>query len=189
MENDNNSKQWGVPNDYFNQSKLRMLQKIELEEEKELFARLYDLRTNVFEVPTNYFSSSELVSTLKLEQLKTYTIFTVPENYFLDNAIVLRQKLSFIKGEGQYNTLFFKLKKYRLHAAAAVIVMSLSFFGLNYFKDNSVPVTYEYSIENTIDIDELEENDIVEQMSNPSNLDAETTIEQQLDEEDITNAI
>jgi hypothetical protein len=188
MENDNN-KQWGVPNDYFSQSKLRLLQKIEVEAEKELFARLYDLRTNVFEVPTNYFNSSELVSTLKLEQLKTPTIFTVPENYFSDNAIVLKQKLAFIKGDGQTGTLFSKLKKYRLHAAAAVIVMSLSFFGLNYFKTNNIPVVNEYSLDNNIDIDELEENDIVEQMSEPSSSDAETIIEQQLDEEDITNAI
>jgi hypothetical protein len=189
MENDNNSKQWSVPNDYFNQSKIRMLQKIELEEEKELFAHLYDLRTNVFDVPLTYFNPSELVSALKLEQLKAYPIFTVPDNYFSNNAVVLKQKLTFVKVDKQTNSAFSKLKKYRLHAAAAVIVMSLSFFVLNYFKNDTIPVTNEYSIDDNIDIDELEENDIVEQMNAPSNLDAETTIEQQLDEEDITNAI
>jgi hypothetical protein len=192
MENNgNNEKQWGVPDNYFKNSKLSIFQKIELEAEKEQYAKLYALRQENFILPENYFQeNSEAIKVeLKLSNWKQDHVFSVPENYFSESAQSLQQTLSFIKLENNSHSIFSQLKRYRIHAAAAVFIMSLSFIGLNYFKNETVNNNTLVGMESGIDIEDIEENDIEEQIEVSNNIESDINIEQQIDEEDITNSI
>jgi hypothetical protein len=192
MENNGNSeKQWGVPDNYFKNSKLSIFQKIELEEEKELFAKLYALRQDNFVLPNHYFQEKGemMKSEIKLNEWKQDNIFSVPDNYFSESAQSLQQTLSFIKLESNSHSIFGRLKKYRIHAAAAVFIMSLSFIGLNYFKHETAGSKALVGTESGIDVEDIEEIDIVEQIEFSGNIESDINIEQQIDEEDITNSI
>jgi hypothetical protein len=192
MENmGDNKQQWGIPDNYFKNSKLSIFQKIELEEEKEQYEKLYALRQDNFILPDNYFqeNNANIQSEIKLNEWKQDNVFTVPENYFSENAKHLQQTLSFIKVTSNEPSIFSRLKKYRFHAAAAVFIMSLSFIGLNYFKNETTENKALIGMESGIDIEDIEENDIEEQIEFSSNIESDINIEQQIDEEDITNSI
>jgi hypothetical protein len=192
MENNGNSeKQWGTPDNYFKNNKLSIFQKIELEEENELYAKLYALKQENFILPHYYFHENReiLKSEIKLNDWKQETVLTVPNYYFSERSKSLQQTLSFIKLEINNVSFFSRLKKYRIHAAAAVFVMSLSFIGLNFFKNTAVDNNTLMGIEGGIDIEDLEENDIEEQIEFSGNIESDIDIEQQIDEEDITNSI
>ncbi len=192
-DKDNIKGQWGVPDFYFDGNKSRILQKIEIEAEREAFPKLYALKQNVFEVPNHYFEDNAawLQTDIGLLKYIGTSGFIVPEAYFADQAKFMTQKLSFLKPTQNFAILPF-IKRYRMHAAAAVIVMSLSFFGLDYYKSNSNKQNQELadaSLVNGIDVEELEEHDLMEQIDEQSNEHLELIIEQQLETEDIENSI
>jgi hypothetical protein len=194
-EHDNIGGQWGVPDFYFENNKSRILQKIELESDKASFQKLYALRQNVFIVPDEYFASNaaQLYTGIRLSQYASASVFSVPENYFTTQAAVIHQKLSFLK-PSKANGLLSVAKRYRMHAAAAIVVLSLSIFGLNYFgaASNSNAKTEalaDASIVNGIDLEELEEHDLIEHLDVKSDELLDTGIEQQLEDEDIENSI
>ncbi len=192
-EHDNLGGQWGIPDFYFENSKSRMLQKIELESDKASFQKLYALRQNVFIVPNQYFefNATHLSTAIKLSRYSSMPVFSVPENYFAVQAVLVHQKLSFIK-PSKTNGIISIVKRYSIHAAAAVVILSVSIFGLNYFSnENSVQIETlaDASIVNGIDLEEIEEHDLIEQIDGKHDELLDAGIEQQLEDEDIENSI
>jgi hypothetical protein len=189
MSNNNNI--WNAPDDYFERNKSKILDRLELEQEKENFPLLYQNRTNNFIVPEAYFDSNktQMKTELALRSIMTESIFTTPENYFEEQKKEISQKLSFVPLKDNLS-LISRLSKYRIHAAAAVIAISLGFYLFNNSHEgSSVIKTDIIAVQSNVDIDDLDEADLLEQLQPSVSDDIDNSIEQLLEEEDLTNYI
>jgi hypothetical protein len=190
-ENNNINEQWGTPDHYFDSSKSKFLNRIVIEEEKSLYPDLYSLKQDVFSLPSDYIvnNGEQLNTEMHLQKLKDISSFITPELYFEENARSIHQKLSFIPLQQVKHSW---LRKYSVHSAAAILILSLSIIAYKQFStvSNNNSQLADLTIVNGIDVEEIEEHDLLEQFNETkTDSDVDALIEMNLDNEDIENAI
>ncbi len=123
---------FGLPEDYFDASKKRLLEKLELQNELKSFLVLGTIKKeNPFSLPQNYFAETE-IKTLYPEIYKAgrENQFGVPANYFDKSKEKLLSEIH--SGKTKIISLFFKTAPWA--AAAAILIL----FALNYKKSNPI---------------------------------------------------
>lgn len=134
---------FGLPEGYFEKSKLNILSKIEWQEENSNYSTLLRLKgKHGFVLPDNYFDAlaakSELLTYPALDEIKKSNSFEVPVNYFENNKTILLAKIITQGKNGGAKIISLNSKTY-WYAAAAMLVFSFGVWMWNhYYNTNEI---------------------------------------------------
>lgn len=142
MDKKNNiNSNFGLPEGYFEKSKLTILSKIEWQEENSNYPTLLQLKgKHGFVLPDTYFddlaAKAELIDCPTLMELKKSIPFNIPANYFENNKANLLAKVK-NQGKNSGTKIISLSSKTYWYAAAAMLVLSFGVWMWNSFYDNN----------------------------------------------------